>query len=116
MSKILEIFKKIQNIYNFIATFIEIIMILMKVQSMTEKYQKPPKTEVTMTKKAKVPIFFSTYSSTWPCRFAAGKKKYFITYCEVENVFLLAVLLLAFLPLFSQATKIWYEFANCKFF
>ena len=33
-------------------------MIFMKVQSRTEKYQKPPKTEVTMTKKAKVPIFF----------------------------------------------------------
>ena len=30
----------------------------MKVRSGTEKYQKTPKTEVTITKKAKVPIFF----------------------------------------------------------
>ena len=32
----------------------------MKVQSRTEKYQKPPKTEVTITKKAKVPFFRPT--------------------------------------------------------
>ena len=61
MSKILD-FKKIKIVKKFTATFRKIIMIFMKVQSRTEKYQKPPKTEVTMTKKAKVPIF-STYSS-----------------------------------------------------
>ena len=32
----------------------------MKVQSWTEKYQKPPKTEVKMTKKAKVTFFRPT--------------------------------------------------------
>ena len=33
-------------------------MIFMKVQSSTGKYLKPPKTDATMTKKAKVTLFF----------------------------------------------------------
>ena len=60
-------------------------MIFMKVQCMTEKYQKPPKTEATMTKKAKVTLF-STYSSPLPCRIAAGKKYAVCRHCYSVEV------------------------------
>ena len=62
------------KLFKILKQLLKTRIIFIKAQKKTVKYQKTPKTEVTMTKKAKVPIF-STYSSPWPCRFAAGKNK-----------------------------------------
>ena len=51
MEKKLKVFKILKQL-------LEIRIIFIKAQKKTVKYQKTPKTEVTMTKKAKVPIFF----------------------------------------------------------
>ena len=37
------------------------------------KHLKSPKKEASMAKTAKVTYYFFTYTSAWPCRFAAGK-------------------------------------------
>ena len=46
------------KLFKILWQLVEIIIIFMKVQSRTEKYQKTPKTEATMTKKAKVSFIF----------------------------------------------------------
>ena len=79
----------------------------MKVQSRTEKYQKTPKTEVTMTKKAKVSSFFSTYTSTWPCRFAAGKKELTVNFIYSYSLFLCSALI--WMGLSKSDSKTWTE-------
>ena len=47
-----------ERLFKILQQVLEIIIIFIKVQNKTEKYQKPPKTDVTMTKKAKVTSLF----------------------------------------------------------